>query len=525
MIHPRAIKEFLLKPVDNWSWMKKLKHKDLNRALRRVGFERAGNKPLWKHQKVCILLGIAHKCFIFWLDMGAGKTRVALELLHFWWRNGELHQAIVQVPSDPTIVSWEDEIKSLGIDIPYVSLMNSATEVKWETLSELDDGGLILCTYPGLVWMLSKLKKKKKPKPGKENKKSLVVDKELLQRLRDRVGAVVLDEATAVGHRNLSWKLNKKLKKTVPIWYELAGIPFGRDPAMLWSQYNLVDDYVLGDTVGLFREVFYKTKKNRWGGWEHTFKKSMKKELNRLVRHRSITYGEGECVDLPKLIGKLEEVSLPQEAKAYYKSFAKKILAKNTTFSERQNLFIRMRQVSSGFVGFRNEEDGSRAEIAFAVNPKMERLMELIDAMPTKRKFVVIYEFIHSGKEIMRELKKRGIKAGWMHGGMKDARKVQDSFNYDPDVRGVVVNHKLGAFGLNLQAANYMFIYESPVPVIPRRQAERRCRRPGQKRTVFLFDLVCKGTFDSRILDFHKEGGDLEKAIIRSPAKALKIAA
>ena len=292
---------------------------------------------------------------------------------------------------------------------------------------------------------------------------------------------------------------------------------------MLWSQLNLVDGgESLGDTLGLFRAAFFTEKRNYWGGYDYEFKRSTKRELNRILQHRSITYRWDECIELPPLVAEIEEVSLPDEASSYYAQFVRQIKRSRASMQERQNAFIRMRQVSSGFVGFTDDETGERAEIAFDINPKLDRLLELIAQVPPKSKWIVFHEFTYSGRLITNALKDLGVRHEWLWGGAKDARGIEDRFVNDERVRGIVLNHKMGAFSLDyLSRANYLFFFESPVPVIAREQAERRPRRLGQKRTVFQFDLCCRGTVDSRILSFHREGLDLGKAILRDPDSVL----
>lgn len=517
MIHPQAIKEFIIGKRDNHSWMKKLKHRELDIALRAVGFKAASKKPLLKHQKVCILLGIAFKCFAFWLDMGTGKTRVALELLSYWRRHGEMGTAIIEAPSEPALIGWENQIKEWKIKIPTITLGNSSSKYKWEMIDDFE-GGLILMTYPGLVRMLSV----KRVVPFKRKKKKLVLDPKLIKRLMKGVDAQILDESTKVGnHGSLAYQANNKMANYASIRYELAGRPFGRDPSMLWSQLYLVDrGETLGDTLGLFRASFFRQKKNWWGGYEYVFKKSLKKDLNRILRHRSITYSAKECIDLPKMIPVVEEVKLPKEATSYYEQYVKELKRKNISLIERQNAFIRMRQVSSGFIGMKDDVSGAKMEFAFSVNPKMERLMEKVEDTPPGRKFIIFHEFIISGKMISAELKKLGIKHVTLWGSTKDSRAVQDAYDHDDSVHGIVLNWKKGAFALNLQRGNYLHFYESPVPVIDREQAERRALRQGQKFPVFQFDYVSVAV-DRRILEFHQEGGDLLKALIRTKGKVL----
>lgn len=307
------------------------------------------------------------------------------------------------------------------------------------------------------------------------------------------------------------------------IFYELAGRPFGRDPIVLWAQMYLIDrGETLGDTLTLFRQAFFKSKQNYWGGMEHKFKHSMRKELARILNHRSISYSAAECVELPKVVPLKEYVDLPDEAQAYYKQFIKRLKASHASYIERKNSFIRMRQVSSGFVGLLDDETGAKVEVEFAINPKLDRTIELVEAIPTDCKFVIFHEYTHSGRMLCRALTKAKIKHDWLRGGIKNAREIQDRFDHDDRYRGLVVNWRVGAYALNLQRANYTLFFESPVAVIDREQAERRVERTGQTRTVFRIDMLCRKTVDNRILTFHREGDDLFKAIIRNPAKALR---
>ena len=184
-------------------------------------------------------------------------------------------------------------------------------------------------------------------------------------------------------------------------------------------------------------------------------------------------------------------------------------------------MFLRMRQISGGFLGWKNDETGEKAELVFPSNPKLDRLVELLMELPVNRKAVVFHEFVHSGREICKALEKAKIKAGWLYGGTKDSRALQKQFDDDPRMTVLVTNWRVGGMALNLQVANYCIYYESPVGVVDREQSERRTFREGQTLPGFLIDLVCKGTVDQRILDFHKQGEDVFRALLRDPGKVI----
>ena len=80
----------------------------------------------------------------------------------------------------------------------------------------------------------------------------------------------------------------------------------------------------------------------------------------------------------------------------------------------------------------------------------------------------------------------------------------------------------VGAFALNLQIANHVIYFESPIGCIPRDQSERRCWRKGQTKKVLMYDLVMDGGVDERILAFHQDGLDIFQSLTHEPRKVLK---
>jgi SNF2 family DNA or RNA helicase len=183
-----------------------------------------------------------------------------------------------------------------------------------------------------------------------------------------------------------------------------------------------------------------------------------------------------------------------------------------------------MRQLSSGFMGFIGDESGERIEIEFQENPKLERLMELIEALPSGRKMVVFYDFTWSGRRILKEIRARHLDAIWIWSGTKDARGDLKRFQTQDGCDIAILQNRVGAYSLDgLQVANYQVFYESPVSVIDREQAEARVRRQGQKHKIFRYDLIMKDTLDRRILEFHREGDTLLEALRRDPRKQLDL--
>lgn len=518
-LHPDAVRQFVERERDDHDWMKDVPSRQLSLELERLGIHRDPDNPWMKHQKVCLLLGIAHKAFAIWLDMGLGKSRVAIRLIRYFLDQSEISGALITAYSEPAVKAWQDEIEKWDPTLPFVRLRKTmSTAEKWAALEKFERGA-ILASYGGLRSMVTDLKEQEK-KPGRRQ----FLNHSRVRRLGRMIQCCVTDESTELSNQDSRIsQVFYQLRKTSPCFFELSGTPVGRDPTVLWRQLHILDrGETLGETLGMFRAAFFESKKNYWGGTEHEFDWSKKDQLYRILKHRSITYDESECSDLPPVVPKIEEVRLPAEATSYYKRFVQQIKQQHMGISERKGTFVRMRQVASGYVGFRDDETGEKAEIEFAVNPKIERLMELVTRVPRRRKFVIWHEFNHTGRIIERELKKLGIAHQWLWGGTTNqSDEILDRFNHDDDDRGLLINHFVGAFSQNLQRANYEFIVEPPVSAIRDRQMRKRLPRGGQTRTVFRYDLVCRGTVDGQILKFHEEGRDIMRALIRDPEAAV----
>lgn len=521
MLAPFAIEEFLERELDSHVWIKDLTSRQLDDALYEQDFRAASSKPLRKHQKACILLGLAYPQFSFWLDMGTGKTRIILELLNHYWRKGLLRRALVLAISDEAVAGWEEQIAKWNIKVPYVGVGNSSTAEKWQAVAELG-AGIIIATYPSFNWMFAeKLKVKKK---GKKPKIEMKPNKDRIDKFADNLDAFIPDESVHLGnHQSLGFKIAKRLSARCTFRYPLAGVPFGKDPTLVWSQQYLTDrGESLGDTLGIFRGALFNEKPGYFGGFEYKFREDMRPALADMMGHRSIAYSVDECLDLPPVTNILRKVNLPKDADAYYEQALKAIRLARGDRVQINNIFLRMRQMSSGFIGYKDDETGEKASLVFPSNPKLDDLLDQIEDMPDQRKFIIFHEFTITGRMLVEGLKKRGFRAGWLWSGEKNRRDVVKRFDNDSPqkMKGLVCNWRVAAESMNFQTANYLHEFESPVGVIPRKQSERRCFRDGQERAGFLFDYVATPT-DQRILDFHATGDDLMAALLRDPMKAL----
>lgn len=513
LIAKSTVKNFLQRKLKDYDWIKEATNKELDEALASLDPPPIFHTEPYLHQKAAFYISACLNEFVFLLDLGLGKTKLVLDIIAWRKRAGLPHRTLVLVPNVTNIENWAIEVKTHQPELNALYLLGSTKE-RAATLEENEDFDLAIINYQGLNYLCTK-------KVNKGGKGALTIVKSKADKLGKKFDVVIFDESTAIkNHNSLNFKIARRLTKVSAGQYLLTGTPFGRDPSDLWAQFYICDrGETLGDTLGLFRAAFFKTKQNYWTGFD-TYVFDTKKEdlLYKVLRNKSIFYGEDECPDLPDRQFYEIKLTLPQEALDFYTQERRVARLGQGNIQVVNESWQKMRMVGSGFIQYIDENDKKHV-IEFKENPKLDALEDLIDSMPQTSKMVVFHEFIHTGKMISERLKKRKIQHQRLYSGTRDHAAALRKFRNDPKCRIFVVNNQSGSFGLNLQVANYVVFVESPVSPIVRKQAEKRCHRPGQKHRVFYYDIIMKQTMDDRIKSFIKEGKDLFKALISGEEK------
>lgn len=136
---------------------------------------------------------------------------------------------------------------------------------------------------------------------------------------------------------------------------------------------------------------------------------------------------------------------------------------------------------------------------------KFERLLEdFSEISSAERKALVFSQFVEKPyglKEVAERLDSNGHRVLQFHGDIPDARRagVRDAFCNSPTYRALLLNYKTGGVGLNLQAANYVFLFDRWWNPAVEDQAIKRAHRIGSTDKVFVRRFICKDTIEERI--------------------------
>ncbi len=147
-------------------------------------------------------------------------------------------------------------------------------------------------------------------------------------------------------------------------------------------------------------------------------------------------------------------------------------------------------------------------------------LRHLREVLAEGHKALVFSQFTRFLALLRRRLDRVGTAYEYLDGRTHDRQAPVERFQSDPDRRLFLISLKAGGFGLNLTAADYVFILDPWWNPAVEAQAIDRTHRIGQERPVFAYRLVARGTVEEKILELQDRKRRLADAIL-SPGEGL----
>lgn len=502
---------FLYRNLENLDYIKDLNEKELNGELFNLPQLPSFHTKPFKHQRAIFLLCQKYEQLLIFADLGVGKTWIVLNDIAYKKATGSLVKPALFMT--PDVINTKNILEQCNLHVPHLKAVGLIGK-KSDRLQALEqDADIFIINYTGLQVLLSN--GVVTDADGKRHREIQVAD---VRNFANKFGYVAFDEITFLKNmRSLNYKLCNSLSDHIKYRYGLTGTPLSRDPLDLWSQFMTIDKgSTLGNNFFVYRAAFFKEKKGYFASiWKVNPKH--KELLHQTLKNRSIRYAAEECTDLPERIHSTIKVDLTEEAKEYYNKIVHNLIdsKKDKWAASIKNHFIKLRQICSGFLLYKNEEeeDAHNEVITFKCE-KDEILEQLINGMPDNAKILIFHEFIKTGERITALLDKLKIKYRWIWGGSKNNATSIDEFKQDKTIQALVLNSHSGSYGLNLQVANFVCYYEAPVSPIVREQSLKRAHRTGQTKTVYVYDLVTEKSIEEKVMEYLKEGKDIFKELI-----------
>jgi superfamily II DNA or RNA helicase len=392
-------------------------------------------------------------------DMGLGKTVQAISLLLRRVEAGGGPHLVV-VPRS-LVFNWRNELAKFA---PSLRVLDHAALAKDARSAEFGGADVVVTTY-GIVRR----------------------DAETLA--KRKFDWIVLDESQAVKN---SGSLNAKSVRLLNARRRLAmtGTPVENRPEELWSQFQFLNPGMLGKEADFGRLA--RDEKSRL---------TLARVLRPLILRRT---KEQVAKDLPEKIEQIVYCELTPEQARVYDDVLKRTKDDVLARVEKDGLGASKLHVLEALLRLR--QAASHAGLAApdmkeSPSGKFEALLELLEEpLASGSKALIFSQFPSLLKLLQPELKERGLAFEYFDGQTKDRETPVKRFQTDPNVPLLLASLMAGGHGLNLTAADYVFLLDPWWNPAVEAQAIARAHRIGRKGAVFALRLVSRGTVEEKML-------------------------
>ncbi len=149
---------------------------------------------------------------------------------------------------------------------------------------------------------------------------------------------------------------------------------------------------------------------------------------------------------------------------------------------------------------------------------KMLLLFDLIESiLKNDEKLLIFTQYKEMGDLLLKLLKERFEEdVLFLHGSLNRKERDEMVYNFQNyrHHRIFILSLKAGGFGLNLTSAKNVIHYDLWWNPAVEAQATDRAYRIGQRKDVFVYRLICRGTLEEKINEMIKSKRNLQKFLL-----------
>lgn len=424
-------------------------------------------------------------------DMGLGKTIQALSMLeHYKDANGSL-KAIVVCPTT-LIYNWKNEVEKFT---PALNWHIHHGSTRGRNPEELEKHHIIITTYG-----------------------TLRSDIQLLMKVN--YDYIILDESQAI--KNPASKVTKAAcLLTAKNKLCMSGTPLQNNTFDIFAQMNFLNPGLLGN-MEFFRNEFA-TPIDKFG--EQDQKEHLRKLLYPFILRRT---KEQVAKDLPEKTETILFCEMETEQRKIYdmyrNTFREKILGSideqgiaKSQLTILQGL-MKLRQICDSPAILNEEEKHPNHSI------KLDELAREIEENIGDHKALIFSQFLGMLSLIRQKLTEDHIKFEYFDGSTSatDREKAIQNFQNNDECRVFLISLKAGGVGLNLTAADYVYIVDPWWNPAVEQQAIDRTHRIGQTKNIFAYRMICIDTIEDKILQLQERKKKLASELIADDASFVK---
>ena len=154
---------------------------------------------------------------------------------------------------------------------------------------------------------------------------------------------------------------------------------------------------------------------------------------------------------------------------------------------------------------------------------KLDMLLpQLAEVVEEGHKALVFSQFTSLLAIVRSRLDAEGLTYEYLDGRTRNRAARVERFQNDPDCPIFLISLKAGGLGLNLTAAEYVYLLDPWWNPAVEAQAIDRSHRIGQTQRVFAYRLICRDTVEQKILELQQRKRDLADAILNADNRVIQ---
>lgn len=156
------------------------------------------------------------------------------------------------------------------------------------------------------------------------------------------------------------------------------------------------------------------------------------------------------------------------------------------------------------------------------VSSKIDVLLEQLEGQIAEHKILVFSQFVGMLDLIKKSFIDRNIPFEYLTGQTKNRAVKVKNFQENPEIRVFLISLKAGGVGLNLTAADYVYLVDPWWNPALENQAIDRVYRIGQKNKVIAVRLICPNTIEDKMLKLQSSKKELAGKLVNTEADIFK---
>ena len=395
------------------------------------------------------------------MEMRLGKSFVAVRLSRDAWK---CQRVFVFAPGI-VLLTWEEEFRKSGI--AYHNLVGLTNEIRSNIIDE-NSPGYFLLNYEALL--------------------DRRVANSICQYPPD---CVILDESTIV--KNAKAKVTKFFLQSCDLFRKkilLSGLPTPEDWSNIWSQCAILNNGRWMGTSNFFKWLKYNSTKDTYG---HFFSPAQATKLREEFRSFAYCLSRSHANLGESKIRTIRSGELPRKERKIYDKIKRDwevdgLDIESTETNYAMVITSWMQRLCGGFLPKDECESWKYLCVQDLLNTDLKNERVVV--------WCAFNDEIHRLQSLLKPASSVAILTGETR--QPDRQSAITRFRSN-GVRILIVQQRLGKFGLDLSCANTAIYFSNSYNLEHRAQSEDRIVMPGKKEPLLYIDLITKDTVEEEI--------------------------